>query len=478
MSSPALADRLAAAEPVRLVREALGEADGAWLVGGVVRDALLQRPLVDVDLAVVGDPEATAKVVARAFGGPAFAHSETFGGWRALDRARRWACDVSPLQGATIEEDLARRDFTVNAIAVALAGGDPIDPHGGIGDLAAGVLRVLPSAYDADPLRALRLVRLVAELGLTPDPDTERQTRAGAARLGEPSGERVFAELKRLLLAERALDGVELARRLGVLAAVLPELDSLQGVEQGRYHHLDVYHHTLEVLAESIDLLRPERLDEVFGADAQRLREVLDEPLADDLTRGQALRLGALFHDVAKPQTRQLVAEGRVGFPGHDAAGDAMIGDIFRRLRTSERLRAHVGALARHHLRLGFLVHERPLGRADVYRYLARCDPVAADVTVLSVADRLATRGRKAEPAIAAHLEVAAEIIGPALDWHAGGPPQPPIRGDELAAELGIEPGPRIGELLARLREAVYTGEATTRDAAVELARRELSGPA
>lgn len=474
MTAEALAERLAAAEPVAAVRRALtaGGVDG-WLVGGVVRDALLGRPLTDVDVAVDGDPKAAAQLVSRALGGPCFQLSEAYGAWRVLARDRSVTCDLSPLRGATIEHDLARRDFALNAIAVALGGGGPIDPHGGIGDLGERTIRVLGrQAYEADPLRPLRLVRLAAELGMAPDDETERLTRLAALRLTEPAGERVFAELRRLAVAPGAVDGLELARRLGVLAAVLPEVDALQGVEQSGYHHLDVYGHTVEVLRRQIALLEPGGLEQVFGERAARVRAVLDEPLANELTRGEALRLGALFHDVAKPVTRAVQPDGKVTFVGHDAAGEEMAGEILHRLRAGERLRSHVGALARHHLALGFMVHERPLDRAAVYGYLARCHPVAVDVTVLSCADRLATRGRNAERAIEAHLELAGELIGPALEWHAAGPPRAPVRGDELAAELGMRPGPELGELLARLAQAAYTGEAGGRDEAIALARR------
>jgi poly(A) polymerase len=472
-----LAERLSAAEPVRVLRATFAAAGiEAWLVGGVVRDALLGRPLADVDLAVAGDAEVAARTASQALGGPRFPLSEEFGAWRVLSRDRAVAGDISPLQGETIEQDLARRDFALNAVAVPLAGGAPIDPFGGLADAAAGVLRVLGErSYADDPLRALRLVRLAAELGMTPDGETERLTAAAAPRLTEPSGERVFGELRRLLVAPGVLDGLELARRLGVLAAVLPEIDALQAVEQSHYHHLDVYGHTVAVLEQQIELLRPGRLEQLFGEAAPELRAVLAEPLADDLTRAEALRFGALFHDVAKPRTRGVRDDGRVTFIGHDAAGRQVVGEVFRRLRTSERLRGHVGALTRHHLALGFLVHERPLDRAQVYGYLARCDPVEVDVSLLSCADRLATRGRNAERAIAAHLEVARELIGPALRWHVDGPPRPPLRGDELAAALEIEPGPELGRLLARLGEAVYTGEATTRDEAIALARRLLA---
>lgn len=477
MNAAALADRLSAAEPIRLLREAFaGEGIEAWLVGGVVRDALLERPLGDVDLAVAGDAEVAARAASRALGGPRFALSEEFGAWRVLSRGREVACDVSPLQGETIEQDLARRDLALNAVAVPLAGGEPIDPFGGLADAEAGLLRVLgPQSYADDPLRALRLVRLAAELAMRPDAETERLTTEAAPRLTEPSGERVFAELRRLLVAPGALDGLELARRLGVLSAVLPEIDALQGVEQSHYHHLDVYGHTIAVLEQQIELLAPGGLEQLFGDAAPELRAVLDEPLADGLTRAEALRFGALFHDVAKPGTRGVREDGRVTFVGHDAAGQDVVRDVFRRLRASERLRSHVGALTRHHLALGFLVHERPLDRAAIYGYLSRCHPVEVDVSVLSCADRLATRGRNAEGAIAAHLDVARELIGPALRWHAEGPPRPPLRGDELAAALGIEPGPELGRLLARLGEAAYTGEATTRDEAVALARGLLA---
>ena len=463
-------------EVVQPARGAL-EGEDAWIVGGTVRDALLERETADLDLAVAGDPEAAAKRVAKAVGGPAFPLSDAFGAWRALDRRRRFMVDISRLQGVTIEEDLRLRDFTVNAMAVPLAGGDLLDPAGGRADLDARILRVLgASAYEADPLRPLRLVRLAAELGFTADPETESLTRAAAGRIGEASGERIWAELRRLMTAPGAMAGLRLADRLGVLGAVLPEIAELHGVEQSKYHHLDVFDHTLEVVERQIEL--EGRLDELFGELGPRIAAVLDEPLADELTRRQALRFGALLHDVAKPATRGVRPDGRITFIGHDAVGDEMIGSISRRLRTSERVRVFLGALARHHLVLGFLVHRRPLSRRDVYRYLKHTSPVEVEVTLLSCADRLATRGAGAEEAIDAHLELGRELMAEALEWRAAGAPRPPLRGDELAAELGIEPGPEVGELLARLEEAAYAGEARSRDEALELARRLRDNPA
>jgi poly(A) polymerase len=452
----------------------------AWIVGGSLRDELLGRPVRDVDVAVAGDPARAARALAERVRGPVFRLSEAFGAWRVIDHRAERVYDFAPLQGDSIESDLRERDFTINAMARAIelealgatAGAAPlIDPLGGRADLDSRTLRVLgPEAYVSDPLRTLRLARFAAELGFAPDPETERLTQAAAARVTDAAGERVFGELRRLVIADGALAGLGLADRLGVLDAVLPELTALHGVDQSDYHHLDVYDHTLEVLGQQIEV--ESRLDELFGADAARLRGVLAEPLADELTRGEALRFGALVHDVGKPATRDVRGDGRITFMGHDALGERMVHDLCRRLRTSERFARFLAGLTRHHLVLGFLVHERPLDRARVYRYLRRTAPVEVEVTLLSCADRLATRGRRADEATAVHLELAAELMTAALDWREHGPPRVPVRGDELAAELGIEPGPELGRLLGELEEATYVGDAGTREQAIALARR------
>lgn len=444
-----------------------------WLVGGALRDRLIDRPTADIDLALDGDVAVAARTLARAARATAFPLSEQFGAWRVVARDHAWHADLMHLQGASIEDDLARRDFTVNAMAEPLAGGPLLDPHGGRADLAAGVLRAVGAqALTADPLRALRLVRFATELGLAPDPATAALARASAPRLSEVSGERVFAELRRIVCAPEAPAGLERMSELGLTAVVLPELEALRGVGQGVYHHLDVHDHTLAVLAAAIALERDPAPLEPHAAAAAA---VLAEPLAGDLTRGQALRFAALLHDIAKPLTRQQRADGKIVFPAHDIEGARMVRDILARLRTGTRLTDHVAALTRNHLRVGFLVHARPLSRRRVHEYLTLCAPVEMDVTVLSVADRLATRGRKADVAIAAHLELARELLGEALD-HRSRPPLPPLlRGDELAGALALEPGPVIGRLQAELAAARFAGEVSTPAQALAHARAWLA---
>ncbi len=503
---PALGARppAGAGNPLELARATLGHRR-AWLVGGAVRDRLLgarAERIGDLDVVIDGDPGEAARALARAARAQratAFALSEEFGGWRVVARGGAWQIDIERLRGGSLAEDLALRDFTVNAIAEPLGGGaaeasgrvarEPhrdgaagahglIDPLGGLRDLEDRRLRAAgPRAFAEDPLRVLRLARIAVELDLEPTPETSSHARAHAPGLRAVSPERIFMELRRIVAAPAARRGIELMGEIGATAIVLPELDALRGVEQSRYHHLDVYDHTLAVLDQTIALTADPAGVAEEGAE---LAALLAEPLADELTRADALRWGALLHDIAKPPTREEsvdpTADRHVTFIGHDRLGAELTHAILGRLRASTRLRAHVAALVRHHLRLGFLVHEsQPLTRRTVFAYLRACEPVEVDVTLLSVADRLATRGTRSEEAIDAHLRLARPMLCDGLRWHRSGPPEALWRGDELARELQITPGPRLGELLEELARANYAGEIATRAQALEYARVVLA---
>ncbi|HEY1522414.1 MAG TPA: HD domain-containing protein [Solirubrobacteraceae bacterium] len=452
----------------------------SWLVGGAVRDRLLGRETGDYDVAVEGDVRRLARRVAAEVDAFSFELSHGFGAWRIVPRRGAggppWQLDLLPVLSGSIEADLAQRDLTVNALAQPLGQDDLIDPFGGLRDLDERRLRMVSAdAFDRDPLRTLRLVRLSCELSFELEPATAAQARRSASGLERVSPERVFEEFKRILCAQNPGAGLGLMAELGITAVLLPELWSLRGVEQSRFHHLDVHDHTLSVLAETVALEHAP--DRHLGRCAQAADEFLSAPLANGLTRWQTLRFGALLHDVAKPQTRAVTAEGRVTFMGHDVAGSETAGQILVRLRASSRLREHVAGLVRHHLRLGFLVHCAPLSRRDIYHYLKACRPVEVDVTVLSVADRLATRGDRAQDAIAAHLRLADELLCEALQWQAA-PPRPPVRGDELAAALGVVPGPAIGVLLEELEEAAFAHEISSPEEAIARARELAAGPA
>ena len=477
MSEASLESRLSAADAVSLSRSALADEAGIWIVGGAIRDAVLGEQVRDIDLAVTpGEEKRCARTIADAAGGALFPLSEEHGTWRAISADRAWHADVSALRAETIEADLRARDFTVNAVAVPLQGGEPIDPTGGLDDAGGRILRVVSErSFSGDPLRLLRAPRLAAHHRLVLDPGTAELARKESGRASEPAGERQFAELRGMVAGPDPLRALEVMDELDVTAAVLPELAGLRGVVQTPNHHLDVHGHTLAVLERLLEV--ESDLPCFAGESAEGVAALLAEPLADEITRGGALRFGALLHDIGKPATRAMRGP-YVTFAGHDRAGAELIGSICKRLRTSRGLSTHLQGLALHHLHLGFLVHERPLSRRTIYDYLKKTEPVGADVTLLTAADRLAARGEgplASDEMIEAHLELVREMLPEALAWHTD-PPRPPLDGDELAAEVGIEPGPRMGEILEALRAAAFSGEVTSREEALALARGLASG--
>jgi poly(A) polymerase len=438
----------------------LGPGDAAWLVGGTVRDELLHTGGGDIDIAFSGDGEAFARALAGAIGGTFFTYSERFSAWRiACDEGR---VDVAPLKGATIEEDLAARDFTIDAMARPLGGGPLVDPLGGRADLEAGALRLCaPAAFTDDPVRVLRLARLAETLGLAPAADVEAAARAAAGGLASASGERVEHELSALLAGPAAARALRRLDDNGALDVVLPEFGALRDVSQNPYHHLDVFDHTLEALEflpAVVAMLGGERFvapPEAAGlAGADRLA-----PLA----------WATLLHDIGKPAARRVDEQGRVTFFHHDEIGARMAAGVARRLRCSRRFQEYLVNLIRWHLRLGFLVREMPLTRRALVRFRRASEPFVFEAIVLSVSDRIATRGDRTPPeSLARHFRIARDVFGDAP----AGPPRRLLTGVEVMEHLGLPPGPDVGLALDLLQEEIDCGEVTTPDQA----RAFLSG--
>ena len=440
--------------------------DAAWIVGGGLRDALLQRPVADVDVAVDGDAAAAAAQLARAHRASRFPLSAAFGAWRLSGGTLPVQVDITPLQGGSLTADLAARDLTVNAMAVPVSGeADLVDPYGGQADLAARRLRaVAPGAFRADPVRILRAARLAEQLGFAIDPQTAAWADAATPELWSKAPERLRDELYRMMCLPWAWRAFDTLDGLGGLGALVPELEQARGLDQSAYHHKDVLGHVLEVV-EHCCLLREDPAA-VFRSDGAAVAAILAEPVADGLTRGQLLALPGLLHDMAKPATRGELANGRVTFLGHDRLGAEMADALTVRLRTATRVREITVMCVAEHLQLGFLVHRQPLSLRRIDAYLRRTAPAPVEMILLSVADRLATRGpRSQEIQITRHLELARAVMRAHLDLRAREPITSPIPGDVLAARFGRPPGPWLGELMAEIRAAQLAGPITERRA-------------
>jgi len=438
--------------------------DGAYFVGGCVRDVRLGLPVTDVDVVVPGDPATVARRLARETGGSPFALSEAHGAWRVVLDGR--TLDITAQRGGDILADLGERDFTVNAMAIPVDGeAGVVDPFGGLGDLAEGRLRLVSDRVFADdPLRLLRLARIAHELGFEVDPEAERLARRDAHLADRPAGERIFAEVRRLMTPDHPDAAVRLLDGLGVLEVILPEAAPMHGCEQSPFHHLDVFEHTLQVLDASADIAgHPEHY---LPRHAEALRAALDQTVGDELDARTALRLAVLFHDIEKPSTRTVSDDGRIGFMGHDRKGAETAARILKRWRAATSTIRFCALLVAEHLRLGFMVHDRPIDRRDGYRYLKATAPHTHASVVVSLADRFATRGVRARQAyVRAHTQTADELLQVVAELESEDR-EPLLRGDEISEMTGAT-GPRIGELVDALAEEQAAGAVATRDEAV-----------
>ena len=464
----------------------------AWLVGGAVRDALLGREIHDIDLAVAGDVDSVGRTLARSLGGtpiPLEAWNIVRIALPAQDEdGSPFLIDISGYHGP-FEDDLRSRDFTIDAMASPLKcwGSDDwfnsiVDPAGGKSDLARRILRATgDDVFRADPGRMLRGVRLASQLGFRMDPDTTRAIRRDAPLLPQVSPERVRDEFLSILAGEGARVQLEILDRLDLLCRVIPELEAARNCEQPRAHHYwDVWGHLLHCVEYAEAVTAGHRNNAIYTMAPWTAAEDahFSETIGDGQSRRTALKLAALFHDIAKPQTKAPDAKGRIRFLGHSEQGAEVTEQRLSQLRLSRRVVSLVSAMVLHHLRPSQLrQHWEMPSRRAIYRYYRDLGEAAVDTLYLAMADFLAARGPELSPErwgnyarmIATVLETGAEP--PYKEVHARGL----VDGHDLMNALNIPQGPQIGALLEKLREAEAVGEIASREDALALAELLLA---
>lgn len=470
----------------------------AWLVGGAARDLALGHTPYDLDVAVDADGVALARAFADQAGAAFVALDDERGTGRVVFTTlpERLIVDLVQLRAPTLEADLRLRDFTVNAMAHPLeALGDASalhDPCGGLTDLAAGHLRPCsPTSLRDDPLRILRALRLAAKLDLRIAPDLDAALRMAAPLIANVAAERVRDELLRLLALPHATPWLHYMDAIGVLTRIIPELEPARACAQPSVHFLPVLAHTLETVTAVEWLLggifatpnAPAAVTQPVAVQTHpdltralpytaRLRDHLAAPVNGWPSRATLLKLAALLHDNAKPQTRQIKTDGGISFYGHQQIGAAVAVQIGRRLRLSRAATEYIALVVREHMRPGQLRTAEQVTLRAIVRFFRDTAGAGPDVLVHELADHLATRGPQLDPAAwAAHLD----WVGALLDVQWGQLPErtaPLIDGHDLMKALGIGPGKRVGELLREIHEAQAAGEISTRDDALALARR------
>lgn len=418
------------------------------LVGGPVRDALLGRPVTDLDFTTSARPEETRAVVegltkqiwdvGRDFGTiAAKVHGEnveitTYRADTYRDDSRKPAVAF----GDTIEGDLVRRDFTINALALLLPELRLVDVSGGLEDLLAGRITTPGSpeaSFTDDPLRMLRAARFASQLGFGVAPEVQAAMAEFAPRLEIVSAERIRDELVKLLSTDDPLPGIRLLVETGLASRFLPELVDLVATQDDHGRHKDVYEHSLTVLRQAIELERERR-----------------DPAASEVEPDVILRLAALLHDIGKPATRRF-ERGGVTFHHHDVVGAKLAKKRLRELRFDNDTIKRVARLVELHLRF-FGYSDQQWTDSAVRRYVRDAGEELEPLHILTRADVTTRNRRKAERLAHAYDDIERRI-GELAEAEELAAVRPELDGERIMALLGIPPGPLVGRAYRYLLE-------------------------
>lgn len=476
----------------------------SYLVGGALRDAWLKRPLRDLDLAA-SSPLGLARRMADDLRGTLVVLDEGNAVYRvALGERHKLIrqIDIAAIQGADIAKDLARRDFTINALALPLSPSLPasslarrlIDPRNGLADISRRLVRAeSEQRFREDPLRLLRAFRIAAQLDFEIEAKTRRLISRCRALALKPAGERISAELLALLSLEGCSRWLKLMDECGLLTALFRKLEPARRCALVYYGPGGVLKHSLDTAARADFLLH--HLTSVFPDRAQDISAALRREDQSGVPHGAILLLAALLHDIAKPATAKKVG-GRLRFFGHDALGAKQAAEILRTLKFSRNHVETVSAVIAHHLRPGNLAASGVVTDKAAYRFFRDLGNKALSLLLVCWADhasylphrlllrhlnlaRAAPEGPagpnliRLKPPEARktvyHLQVVSHLISRLLAKGSKKPiPERLIDGHDVMTALKIPPGPMIGKLLERVREAQAVGKISAKAQALD----------
>lgn len=443
---------------------------GVYVVGGSLRDQILGRIPRDVDIAVHGDPGALAQELATKLNSRViFMGRQAHPLFRVATRERIF--DISPLQGATIEEDLKHRDFTINALACETVSAKLIDIAQGLRDIQNRQIRqVSKTCFQADPLRLLRAFRIAAQLGFQIERQTLETVRDHAHLIPKAAPERIRLELFGLLGAPDTHDWLREMVNTGILFNVLPEMEAMKDCFQNRYHDFDVFEHTIravhhmEILTTRNQSRGPEHRPLITSMDTSR--QIL-------------LKLGALLHDMGKPPSKKITTDGHARFKGHAVTGARMAAELGERLRFSRKEIEYAQKVVRYHLGPLFLFkarQEKSLTQRSITRFFMKTHAVTADILLLSLADRLAKQATTPaadslfEQFVSEMIQQYETVFRPSLEI------PPLISGHDLIHHLHLIPSPLFKQILEYTRERQLSGRITTRQEALKIAADTIAG--
>lgn len=473
--------------------------DGAsvWLVGGAVRDSLLGIPLKDLDFVTRADSVRLGKAVQKQLNAVAFTLDDDRKMVRViLNRGKedQVNLDFVLLMGETIEEDLRQRDYTIDAMAVELDNLDEvIDPLGGKLDLKDRLLRhCQPGTVFADPLRALRGARLIKNFGLTPDLLTEEEIKLTSKALVKISTERTRDELFKLIALGDVADTLFLLNRLELLEPIFPEIEQLRQLNAVGQHVHNLWDHTLQTIRYLESLINclscsqkaiqnDSYLDEAYACLTpyrNALNRHLNEPLQGGRPRRHLLLLAAIYHDVGKPATMASSEDGTITFPEHGAASAKAASNFAQLYLLGNEESAYLQKVVGGHMRVAAsAIPHGKITKLAIYNFYQPLGSAGVDVCLHTLADLYAARENKLDHQL---WQLALQRVSILLEaWfdrydELVDPPRI-LNGFDLQKELGLPPGPHIGQLLEVIRSRQVEGGLSTYEEALAYARQSLN---
>jgi len=453
----------------------LPRARGVCVVGGTLRDLLLGHRPTDCDLVTESDPLEYARRLSARTGGklvPLGKPGKMV--YRVVTPSLVY--DVCPVEGGSIEADLERRDFTINALARDVYSGRVIDVTGGREDIRAGRIRMVSQkGLVADPLRMLRAFRIGASLGFTIEPQTTEAISRLAGRISVSAPERIHEELVKFFQTPSSHAYLVQMAHSRLLFVIFPELELLVDCGQNRHHQHDAWHHSLAAYC---------LLEDLLGS-AQPAQPGISDLVAAATIQGWILKFAMLIHDVGKPATRTGGRNGAVHFYGHQKKGAQLAAAIAHRLRCSAAEKEPLCFLVANHMRpmqLFLLKQHGRLTPRALARFFIRCGPRTPDVLLLALADHKA-KGASMPLSPGDFQGFILDLFDRFRHEAVRRLETPlPVNGHDLMRELGLSPSPLFASILAEIRKALLTGEVTDRASALALAariaRRRKASPA
>ena len=446
-----------------------------YLVGGFVRDTILKKVSYDLDFVVPENEKRRAHEIARDISGTAFPLDESLGIWRVV--RDEWKIDISRRTGKNMEEDLARRDFTINALAVPLSQirkfskNDIMDPCGGLSDLAKKRIRMVREHNFADdPLRVLRAYRFAAILRFRIDPETEKSLKKYFPRMAQISGERIKEEMNRLFAADKSAGQFRELYKSGLLEALFPELRLYHDDVRNYFHKDGLWGHSYYSLVylEKIFL----KLHRFFPRCFRILSEYFDTAIEGGTPRKILLKWAVVLHDLGKPSTIRKIG-GRVRFFAHEAKGSYLAEKIMERIKASRKEKETVAKLIFYHMRPGNLLENEALTDRAVYRFFRDLGDEALSLLMLSWADRLSYIVVKSQKNVMElFYRKLKKLIYRYYFKKEKVTPVPLLDGTDIMKILSLPQGPRIGEIKKNLLEAQAVGRVKTKEEAVLYVQR------